>query len=162
MKIIFLDIDGVLNSSFDVKEEYERTGIKKGLINTVYERPILLLKTLIDETEAKIVLSSSWRLFSEDTPDEISLLSILKEELNKYGLGIYDITPNLQSENNCRGKEIKKWIANNQNKEIESFVILDDDSDMEDLKETNLVQTTFKDGLQIHHIEKALNILQKR
>ena len=53
MKVIFLDIDGVLNS-LDCKEKIE------GYL-FVEDKKIALLKELIDATGAKIVLSSTWR-----------------------------------------------------------------------------------------------------
>ncbi len=54
MKIIFLDIDGVLNSR---QYDAER-GTAEGNIDV---SRLLLLKQLIDQTGAKIVLTSSWR-----------------------------------------------------------------------------------------------------
>ena len=55
MRIIFLDFDGVLNS---VKYDRERDIT----INTnLDESRLPLLKQLVDVTQAKIVLSTSWR-----------------------------------------------------------------------------------------------------
>jgi hypothetical protein len=44
--------------------------------------------------------------------------------------------------------------------DIESFVILDDDNDMDHLMDY-LVQTKMTDGLQAHHVETAIQILNK-
>ena len=59
MKIIFLDIDGVLNSDeyFDKIKNLNINGIE----NDIDIRKIILLKKSLDETGAKIVLTSSWR-----------------------------------------------------------------------------------------------------
>lgn len=53
IKILFLDVDGVLNT-YDTKKESETTGINK----SICER----LGKIIEETQCKIVLSSTWRL----------------------------------------------------------------------------------------------------
>lgn len=63
MKIIFLDIDGVLNTIetfINRKKEYKETGILNVEID---EFRVQYLKQIIKETDAKIVLSSSWRHF---------------------------------------------------------------------------------------------------
>ena len=59
MKIIFLDIDGVLNSDeyFDKIKNLNINGIE----NDIDISKIILLKKSLDETGAKIVLTSSWR-----------------------------------------------------------------------------------------------------
>ena len=55
MKVIFLDIDGVLNSRrYDAKRD------KNGNTN-IDETRLPLVKRIVDATGARIVLSSSWR-----------------------------------------------------------------------------------------------------
>ena len=59
MKVIFLDVDGVLNSDeyFDRIQNLDIEGIESDIdINKVK-----LLKKAVDTTGAKVVLSSSWR-----------------------------------------------------------------------------------------------------
>ena len=122
MKVIFLDVDGVLNSD----EYFEKT---KGLnLQEIYQdidvEKIKLLKKAVDETGAKVVLTSSWRY----TKNAIKLKELLKE----YEIFV-DTTPFIE---NKRGLEIKKWLLDNQN--VDDFVILDDeifDSLDEDLLE---------------------------
>ena len=72
-----------------------------------------MLKKAIDETGAKVVLSSSWRYTRN--------AQFLKELLLQYGI-YTNSTPFLQ---NKRGLEIKKWLDNNPS--VEDFVILDDE-----------------------------------
>ena len=65
------------------------------------------------------------------------------------------MTPRLGTK---RGIEIKKWLSDNP--EVTDFVILDDDSDMEEYNETNLVQTNFYEGgLLEKHKDKIKEIL---
>ena len=84
MKIIFLDIDGVLNS---VRYDCQRT-IDQGNID---ETRLQLIKKLVDATEARIVLSSSWRKHWEK---DISKCDTIGRDINevfaKYQLAIYD------------------------------------------------------------------------
>ena len=111
MKVIFLDVDGVLNS-----DEYIKGTIKsniQGIEKHVDVEKIKLLRQAINQTNAKVVLTSSWRLTK------------MAQELIKLLItyGIYaDSTPYIRNE---RGLEIKQWLADNQN--VEDFVILDDE-----------------------------------
>ncbi len=122
MKVIFLDVEGVLNSD----EYFEKTkGLNlQGIYQDIDVEKIKLLKKAVDETGAKVVLTSSWRY----TKNAIKLKELLKE----YEIFV-DATPFIE---NKRGLEIKKWLLDNQN--VDDFVILDDeifDSFDEDLLE---------------------------
>ena len=59
MKVIFLDIDGVLNSDEYLKK-VKRLHIQ-GIESEIDINKIKLLKKAVDETKAKVVLTSSWR-----------------------------------------------------------------------------------------------------
>ena len=111
MKVIFLDVDGVLNSDqyFDKTKNLDIQGIEAD----IDIKKIELLKKAINETRARVVLSSSWRYTRNGQQ--------LKELLSNYGISV-DTTPFIQ---NKRGLEIKQWLAENQN--VEDFVILDDE-----------------------------------
>ena len=152
MKIIFLDIDGVLNSWDDYNDRCKN--LKKEerpSFGDIEERPLMLLKELIEATNAKVVLSSSWR-------KSIFLTSEVYKALSTMGVELYDITPILPSGN--RADEIKDWL---KDKEVESFVILDDDSFEFKKNELskNLVKTTMDSGLQKEHIEEAVQVLNR-
>lgn len=111
MKVIFLDVDGVLNSDeyFDKIRNLDIQGIER----EVDIEKIKLLKKAIDKTGAKVVLSSSWRY--------TKYAQYLKELLSNYDIYV-DSTPFIENE---RGLEIKKWLSDNQ--DVEDFVILDDE-----------------------------------
>lgn len=111
MKVIFLDIDGVLNSNeyFEEIKNLEKKGIEK----QIDIKKIKLLKKAVDETGAKVVLSSSWR-YTRKAQD-------LKGLLLKYDI-YADSTPLI---NNIRGLEIKEWLSEHQ--DVEKYVILDDE-----------------------------------
>lgn len=107
-KIIFLDIDGVLNL---YREEHDKYG------QLFHDNFVNNLKHIIDETGAKIVLSSTWRLSGFKTNKNMWLDRKLPGEL-------VDVTPIFH--NKIRGEEIKHWLVNNQ---VNSYVIIDDDTD---------------------------------
>ena len=136
MKVIFLDIDGVLNTAdtfnktsktfINQYNHYHEAGIRSLEIDKFR---LEYLKELIDETEAKIVLSSTWRRFFIKENNKIVPRTIkgkqLYELFNSYGLEIYDLTPiNMES----REEQINIWLS--QNDDIESFVIIDDEPNL--------------------------------
>jgi len=161
MKVIFLDVDGVLNSTEDMMEYLKRTGKKSaGLYDEVEPRALKLFKEIVDKTGAEIVVSSSWRYGWTHKHLELGgeLIIKLKEELEKVGLKILDTTPILHGVH--RGDEIRDWLE--RHPEVESFIILDDDSDMCEFTNTNLVKTTNSRGLREEHVIKAIDILNKK
>lgn len=154
MKVIFLDIDGVLNSDeyFDKIEGLNIDGIE----STVDVNKIKLLKEAIEATGAKVVLSSSWR-YTRNAQH-------LKQLLLCYGI-FTDSTPFME---NIRGKEIKKWLE--EHKDTEDYVILDDeifDSYDEELmrkviKVSNANGMSFGEGLQQKDVEQIIERLCRK
>jgi hypothetical protein len=143
MKIIFLDIDGVLNSK---NYEYSDRYIRDALDPLAVAR----LNKITDATNAKIVISSAWRTPFEFDKD--SLFYLLKEE----GITgeMIDITPIFTS---ClRWDEIKDWLEDHPT--VENFVILDDMNYMGGLQE-HLVLTTMVEGLLDSHVDLVLEKL---
>lgn len=151
MKIIFLDIDGVLNSTESMKRN-----LSFGRFADLPDEKLVFNLNKIGEefgNDLKIVISSTWRLGSK--------LSDLNRMLFQSGVKIEAIsmTPILHISRVPRGREIKKWLEEHKNLEIKSFVILDDDSDMGDLKKY-LVKTDPNVGLTIDDAKKAIKILK--
>lgn len=111
MKVIFLDVDGVLNSDeyFDKIKNLDIDGIQ----SEVDVEKIKLLKRTIDETGSKVVLTSSWR-YTRNAQE-------LKKLLLEFGIST-DSTPFIQ---NKRGLEIKQYLS--EHLDVEDFVIVDDE-----------------------------------
>lgn len=157
-KIIFLDIDGVLNSM----DYFEQTKDCKGYTEINPEK-VKLLKEIVDRTGAQIVLSSTWRdLAQRENEPEHPMYTYLTDTLKEYGMEIADHTPYIGQD---RSKEIKAWLDNQQDKDVR-FVSLDDDFPKHKYDEAGigdcLVRTSFyeKDGgLRKEHVEKAVEIL---
>lgn len=147
IKVIFLDVDGVLNSGQTVR----RT--TNGYL-FVGRRQMRNLRRIVEETGAKVVLSSDWR-YNRDDPKMNGDYLELRRELLKYGIQIYDFTPELPSAH--RGAEIDEWLKNHNG--VSDFVILDDRSDIEP-NEDHWVRTTMVRGLGKPETEEAIRILR--
>lgn len=159
MKVIFLDFDGVLNSSASfvmekrIREKQYLTKKKLCPINeTLCHVCTSNFQLILDEVpDAKIVISSTWR--------ELFDLEWLKKKLNSYGVDstkVIGITP---SSFRSRGYEIDQWLKDHP--EVTSFVILDDNEIGDRFTEKEIVKTTWDTGLTLPHVFKAINILDK-
>ena len=151
MNIIFLDVDGVLNSRNKLIEIYNKTHKPhSGYSYPFDERCLENLKLLVQETNSKIVVSSTWR---KDKEGRITLLKVLSEyELDNKIIGY---TPVLDKE---RGIEIKQFLISL--KETHNFVILDDDLDMGELNPF-LIKTNGQVGLTYENVQEAIIKLNK-
>ena len=160
MKVIFLDIDGVLNSEeFFVErtqncryDAYRSAGYSAKMSRSLCSLDsvaIANLNHLITKTGAKIVVSSTWR---GDDP-------FLQEVFAIVGIPVYiGVTPYTVTRH--RGMEIEYWL--DKHPEVENYVILDDDNDMLDKQLEHFVQTdAYKRGLSLENVEQAIKILNK-
>ena len=154
-KVIFLDIDGVLNNSNHTlklinllgMEQYYQLNKDLGELPFDYESCVLLHK-LIKKTQAEIILSSTWRI----SP-------YLIKGIERYAnIEIKDITPKLGFEA-IRGNEIQQYL--DTHKEITNYVILDDDKDMLENQLNHFVNTDWKVGFCKADYDKALKILKE-
>ncbi len=157
-KVIFLDVDGVLNSH-STKDRCN------GFIG-IEDKKVALLKDIVDATKAIVVLTSSWKtnwtnnVYFKDYEDEMA--AYLDTKLEKQGLAIKDKT--IDGNPLYRGRGILRYIEMQKEigVDIKKFVILDDE--MFDYLETKmtryLVQTSFEqNGLEKKHVRKAIEKL---
>lgn len=157
MKVIFLDIDGVLNN--DSYSEYY-AGLRRSEANTtaIYDPDsIVSLNNITRATGAVIVVSSAWRAMGMD-----KLTPILRE----WGVEAEIIGETDQLDNAPRGWEIEKWMGDwdwskgtKRGTQIESYLILDDYSDMMYDQRYNFIKTDSDIGLQTVHESHAIDIL---
>lgn len=152
MKVIFLDIDGVLNSY----NYYKDMDTKDMLANPLDRKCVRRLSHIVEATGAALVLSSSWRAGWDRDPSRMDeACAELTHILSEYNLEIFDRTPFLGS----RAKEIRRWLFFHP---FTRYVILDDaDADWKKYRlEKNLVQTDFENGaLQDAHVHRAILLL---
>lgn len=162
MKVIFLDIDGVLNHK----------GCKEKIDDCYFvEEPLIMnLVNLIDATGAKIVLSSTWRLgwlemdSGLDTR-EVRHFKALRDKLEDFGIEFLSHTPIMTPNNDMRerGKEITSWLEHWGGEEIENYVILDDLEPWYLQPHLDkLVHTNFSDGLTAQNVREAIIILNQK
>ena len=169
-KVIFLDIDGVLN---DEGEEYAK-GVKIDM------NMVRRLGRIVEETDADVVLSSSWKRGYNDfvengfkTKNLDKAFSELHEALKSVGITIRGITPiSQESGPRARSFEIREWLMKCHG--IFSYVILEDDTFWSwGFLQRNVVNTITIDpsrdkydrivkGLTDAHVEKAVSILNER
>ena len=145
MKVIFLDIDGVLNHHNFYINRSNQSIYQNYPYSEFDPISVSLLNRIVDETGAKIVLSSDWR-FQNDISDIF----------RKIGLpDIYSTTCDVPRQ---RKDEINIYLETHRN--IENYIILDDISDFYDEQKQHLVQTyAGKDGLNETLTIKAINML---
>lgn len=148
MKIIFLDIDGVMNS-----EVYHSTlNTKKKGWRRFDPNAESMVTKLVEEFNAKIVISSLWRFVVKK-----ELAAELKAGHLIYYLHLDWKTPIIEPGH--RGKEIKLWL--DEHPDVTEFVILDDDNDILEEHRSRFVRTDYYDGMQAEHYYKAREIFEK-
>jgi hypothetical protein len=121
MRVIFLDIDGVLNC--------DRTPNPRKFPYVVDKRLLVRLKKLLLRTRAKVVLSSSWRL------DPVGVAA------KYWGVPFIDTLPDLPKK--TRRDEVLSWLA--AHPEVTRYAILDDEDD--GLDSLPLFQPSSKTGI---------------
>lgn len=152
MKVIFLDVDGVLNSKDWIENNRVRTE------NSVNPEKVKLLAEIVKNTNATVVLSSTWRYIPEHP-----MFMYLTDILGVNGIKIHSFTPKLDGD---RPREIKEWIEK-QTEEVQ-FISIEDDFSEDDYRkygiEDRLVKTSYYGeygGLQRNHVEQAIQLLNE-
>ena len=161
-KIIFLDIDGVLNSNF-WNEEHQKEISEGKLID---KAKVELLALLVKKTEAEIILHSGWRFWFDDAmrplrPEAARLVELLAGEK----LQIAGVTPDLTTEEIRRTKkfslvkadEILLWLETHS--DIDGWVVLDDLTLHNAHVEKHQVKTDQTVGLTLENVAEAEKIL---
>lgn len=144
MRVLFLDIDGVLNTHKSIG----RFGFD--FIDNIL---VALVARIVRETDCKIVLSSTWRIEEKDR-------MLVTRELAEQGLTIHDCTPVITR--GCweeggwvrRHEEIQSWL--NQNP-VDRFAILDDMDDA--CIEGSFFRTDENTGLTVQITEQVIQHL---
>ena len=165
-KILFLDIDGVLNT----KEWHCR--MTKDTPRDEYGYafdPVAVanLAHIIEETGVVIVISSCWKFHGvaklrrmwdmrklpgtilDITPNTVSDEMLLDANLDELELGV------------CRGNEIKEWLSKHKG-EVSDYVIIDDFDDLLPEQGEHAVITNTLIGISKEDAERAIEILNGR
>ena len=129
-KLVFLDIDGVLNSNVD-------------LMNGIHlcNKKVLLLRSLLAmDSDIKIVISSAWRILytQEVLCDMLYRVGLGTRSMCVLGFTPTRVDPKYKKEASVlnslgiqqyRGYEINAWLEENRGSWTD-YVILDDSGDM--------------------------------
>lgn len=148
MKLLFLDVDGVLNNLEVLSAS--RSSDPLGGVH------LKLLKTLVAATDCKIVISSTWRMFPES-------LGSLKVAFEEHDIPLWiDCTPVIQ--NVPRSQEILSWLKSNLTANAVA-VGIDDDEDIDIGEDHGLsvkfkpIKTCFDHGLTQEAVQEAIDWL---
>ena len=155
MKVIFLDFDGVITIP-ETKWNISLPHVKR-------------IKKICDQTDAKLVISSSWQRYAgtknETREERVKnwLDGILMKNINGpikkfFEDYTYDMSGRFYGEfGNCRGSDIKSWLA--RNPDVDNYVIIDDEGDMLDEQLYHFVQTDWVFGIQDREVKLAIDVL---
>ena len=168
MKVIFLDIDGVLNSiQFSKKryEKYKKTGKWDIAID---DSKVKMLKEIIDKSggpdEVKVVLSSSWRKHFSEVNGKMFPKDDTGEDcryaFSKHDIVLYSRTGSSKDGN--RGKEITEWMDSHSNLNITHYVVIDDETIdiLEYIPQNYIVKPNYNlGGIDDSHVRAAIHIL---
>lgn len=166
MKILFLDIDGVLNHN----DWYCMTRGKEKPISEEYTAEILndtgdldpisikRINEIIEKTNCNIVITSTWRSDYEKCIKQLENKGLIKDKIVGKTISLRNISYKY-NDCLCRGNEIQQYIKANK---IQQYCIIDDDKDMLLEQKNNFVHVNFLHGIVQKDIEKAIKILNKR
>lgn len=158
MNVVFLDVDGVLNSN-GLIECNENLILGKKYFKRLYK--------LVKETNANIVLHSGWRFWFDEnmyptTPEAQLLIDLLHE----CGMNLYDKTPDFSTKeiketrkfSLVKAQEILAWLR--MHNDIKSYVVLEDLELKNEEIRKHQIKTDSSNGLSDADVEQAIQILK--
>lgn len=141
--VIFLDVDGVLNSS---RTRVAFAGVGNAVNTKNWHKfddvTVRMIRAVSKKANAPIVLSSVWRILA-DIPQFASF----------YNLNVIDRT---KAMNGFRGEEIQEWLS--RHPYVKNYAIIDDSNDIFEEQLSHFVQTngdegfSYKNFLQLCHV----------
>ncbi|GKX66404.1 HAD domain-containing protein [Inconstantimicrobium mannanitabidum] len=162
MKVIFLDIDGVINSNFWLESHQQE--ISDGTL--IDKEKIELVAKIVNKTEATLVMHSGWRFWFDNTMKPIrkeaqNLINLLLDS----GLSIYAMTPDLTTEeirktkmfSKVKASEIFLWLEQNPN--VDKWIVLDDIDLHNDDLAIRQVRTNAEVGITEKDVDRAIEML---
>lgn len=137
MKVLFLDIDGVVNHA----------GSSNAGLFPIDPVAAARVARIIAYTDCEIVLSSTWRKLKEG-----------REIVSQKVAPIHDVTPDTDSY--YRGDDIQAWL--NKHPKVTRYAVLDDDADWRYDQEPHWFLTTWEKGLTEDVMQKVIDHLNER
>lgn len=155
-RVVFLDIDGVLNTP-----EYAVELLKSPMYKTNRDefgqlfcpKAVANLEYLCHTANAKVVVSSTWR-----KSGLVKMQTMF--QMRGIDVDVIDVTPFERWRGFVkRGEEVDYWLKNN---DVDNYVILDDDTDFLEEQMPHFVHTHFEDGFNWRCMVQALKILMDK
>ncbi len=178
MKVLFLDIDGVLKDDNCFRYENNHLGeyMKKSFL---LEDKFKILSEICKKYDLKVVVTSAWKCdvskvkSIKDVEEDNLGLCELHSLLNKYGIELYGYTPDVPNpskpwcQNMCKEYDIEAFLIDHP--EVTHYVIVDDvsENDIYTLQD-HLLKTKFDEdglgngGLLPHHIDDIKEFIKPR
>ena len=156
MKIIFLDIDGVLNhDDWYVSKKFAQLSTADDVELDVDPRCAQRIIDICSQCNAKIVISSSWRLNMHGTIKRLEKGGIPQELIiGSTPVFTFISSPNLDR---SRGGEIEAYLS--QCGDVTNYAIIDDRSDFHPHQHPHLIHINPKCGLTDKDTKIAIQIL---
>lgn len=159
--VIFLDVDGVLNSkSWDNEHQREISNGKY-----IDSEAVKLLGSLVKRTNAKIILHSGWRFWFDETMKPLRPeAEFFANAMKKVGITIAGVTPDLTTEDIRKTKKFSLVKADEillclKENPSDNWVVLDDLEFHNSEITKHQVKTDAEVGLTTKDVEKATAIL---
>jgi hypothetical protein len=149
-RVVFLDVDGVLNSATWFDQRGPRPPGRPHFDHNIDPVAIRHLNRLTGATGAALVITSTWRKGCS--------LRQLRADFTRTGCWGHVISKTLDLSPAARGVEIAAWLKTHR--WVTTFVILDDDADMGALS-AHLVQTSHETGLTEADVDRAIALLMQ-
>ncbi|MBL8683563.1 MAG: hypothetical protein JNK05_30615 [Myxococcales bacterium] len=157
---MFLDIDGVLNSDRYFEEVPWPEGASWWSAAAIDPRAVARVNAIVSETNARVVLSSSWR--RRAPLDELCAL------LRSRGLEqpLLSATPSLYRTPDgvrlTRGDEVLSWLASERDAGVivDAYVVLEDEEPLGEV-EARCVRVDSRVGLTDADVARAIAALQR-
>lgn len=137
MKVLALDVDGVLTTSASVWNDF----LKSHELN---QDNVERLKRVIAETQCQILITSTWRFRGERW---------IKGYFKRFDIDVLDLTNDLGKQG--RGAEVKEWMSRNPTAKV---VAVDDDWFSAGVP---LVQTSWSTGLTDSVADDLIRLLNQ-
>ena len=162
VRVIFLDIDGVLNSNF--WNENHQTEISDGTLIDIEK--VRLLSKLVKNTDAKIVLHSGWKFWFDSSLQPLRKeAEHLKKLFGQENMMIADVTPDHSTEEIKKSKkfslvkasEILAWL--DEHKEVDKWIVIDDLDLHNPEIDAHQLKTDPRIGLTMEDVHKAESML---
>ena len=141
MKVVFLDIDGVLNND----KTTEQVKIDGGNYTGLDARLVMMFRLWLDERpDVKVVLSSTWRKYKDAV-----------QAIEAAPIPLWDMTRELKT---MRGREVAMWLRDHVN-EVDAWAILDDVDGFLTYQRSHWVKTDPRVGLSQSDLDELDVIL---